>query len=222
MRRIVLTMAAVMALLAPPLARATDVAGILENLDSPTQIDSVEFYNPETPFPTLEVTPNWGGEAPMTDTFQFQPLAVWPSKVHLMFSVSGVPGEYTIEPVERDMWYTLPAVLGSQVMFKDTVVVGIAERPGNVTPGFDASAALRIRPNPLAGGLATVRYSLPKAGAARMSVYNMAGQTVMERTLAAGRSGSVSLDLRHLSNGVYLVKLSSEGFASSQKLVVQR
>jgi hypothetical protein len=30
------------------------------------------------------------------------------------------------------------------------------------------------------------------------------------------------LDLRSLPAGVYLVKLSSEGFASSQKLVVQR
>jgi hypothetical protein len=44
----------------------------------------------------------------------------------------------------------------------------------------------------------------------------------MARTLVAGRSGIVNLDLRHLGNGVYLVKLSSEGFASSQKLVVQR
>jgi hypothetical protein len=221
MRRIVLTMAAVMALLVPPLARATEVVGVLENINEPLQIDSVEFYDPETPFPTLEVTPNWGGEAPMTDTFQFQPLAVWPSRAHVMFTVIGVPGECMIEPVVKNMWHTLPVVLGSQVMFTDSLA-GIAERPGNVTPGLDASAALRISPNPLAGGLATVRYSLPKAGAARMSVYNMAGQTVMERTLAAGRSGSVSLDLRHLSNGVYLVKLSSGGFAGSQKLVVQR
>jgi hypothetical protein len=50
----------------------------------------------------------------------------------------------------------------------------------------------------------------------------MAGQTVMTRKLATGRSGNVNLDLRHLSNGVYLVKFSSEGFASSQKLVVER
>jgi len=221
MRRIVLTMAAVMALLVPPLARATDVVGVLDNISEPVQIDSVEFYDPETPFPTLEVTPNWGGGAPMTDTFQFQPLPVWPSKVHVMYNVGGLPGEFMIEPVVKNTWYTLPVVLGSQVMFTDSLD-GIAERPGNVTPGLDPIAALRISPNPLAGGLATVRYSLPKAGAARMSVYNMAGQTVMERTLAAGRSGSVSLDLRHLSNGVYLVKLSSEGFASSQKLVVQR
>jgi hypothetical protein len=55
-----------------------------------------------------------------------------------------------------------------------------------------------------------------------LSVYNVAGQTVMARTLAAGRSGIVNLDLRHLSNGVYLVKFASDGYENSQKLVVQR
>ena len=79
-----------------------------------------------------------------------------------------------------------------------------------------------IAPNPLATGFAALRYSLPMAGPARLSVHNVAGQKVMEQTLVAGRSGSVSLDLRHLSNGVYLVRFSSEGFVSSQKLVVQR
>jgi hypothetical protein len=81
---------------------------------------------------------------------------------------------------------------------------------------------MSISPNPLAGGYAVLRYGLPKAGAAQLSVYNVAGQTVMARTLAAGRSGIVNLDLRHLSNGVYLVKFASDGYENSQKLVVQR
>jgi hypothetical protein len=81
---------------------------------------------------------------------------------------------------------------------------------------------MSIQPNPMASGFAVLRYGLPKAGAAELSVYNMAGQRVAARALAAGRSGSVSLDLRHLSNGVYLVEFSSEGFVNSQKLVVQR
>jgi hypothetical protein len=83
-------------------------------------------------------------------------------------------------------------------------------------------ASFAVSPSPLASGFATLRYGLSKAGAAEFSIYNVTGQRVMARTLAAGRSGSVDLDLRHLSNGVYLVKLSSEGFASSQKFIVQR
>jgi len=104
-------------------------------------------------------------------------------------------GAYLFEPPRRD------GVLASQT----EIVEGVS-----------------ISPNPLASGFAVLRYGLPKAGAANLIVYNVAGQVVMTRTLAAGRSGSVSLDLRHLSNGVYLAKFSSEGFSSSQKLVVQR
>jgi hypothetical protein len=81
---------------------------------------------------------------------------------------------------------------------------------------------MSISPNPPAGGFAALRYSLPKAGAAELSVYDVAGQRVVAQALAAGRNGIVNLDLRHLSNGVYLVKLTAEGFAATQKLVVQR
>jgi hypothetical protein len=79
-----------------------------------------------------------------------------------------------------------------------------------------------IRPNPLAGDFAVLRYGLPRAGVAELCVYNVTGQRVMAQTLVTGRIGSVNLDLRHLSNGVYLVKFASEDFESSQKLVVQR
>jgi hypothetical protein len=83
------------------------------------------------------------------------------------------------------------------------------------------SVSFAIGPNPLSGGLATVRYGLPKAGAAELSVYNVAGQRVIAKTLALGRSGCVSLDLRQMAGGVYLVKLQSQDFTTTQKLVVQ-
>jgi hypothetical protein len=96
------------------------------------------------------------------------------------------------------------------------------EREGVMAGKTVIAQGVSITPNPLASGFAVLRYSLPKAGSAQLSVYNVAGQTVVSQTLVAGRSGIVNLDLKHLSNGVYLVKLSSEGFVNSQKLVVQR
>jgi hypothetical protein len=108
-------------------------------------------------------------------------------------------------------------------MYTPGAFVFDAPRQDGVLAGKTVIAqGMSISPNPLAGGFAVLRYGLPKAGAAELSVYNVAGQTVMARTLVAGRSGSVDLDLRHLSNGVYLVKFASEGFVNSQKLVVQR
>ena len=81
---------------------------------------------------------------------------------------------------------------------------------------------LAISPNPLASGFATLRYSLPRSGAAVLGVYDVSGRAVMWQTLNVARNGAATLNLRHLSNGVYLVKLSSDSFSVSRKLVVQR
>jgi hypothetical protein len=78
-----------------------------------------------------------------------------------------------------------------------------------------------ISPNPLAVGYATLRYSLPEAGAATLRIYDVTGRTVLSRSIFASRSGHVGLDLRNLSAGVYLVKFSTESFTATHKLVVQ-
>jgi hypothetical protein len=83
------------------------------------------------------------------------------------------------------------------------------------------SVSFAIAPNPLSGGLATVRYSLPKAGLTTLRVFDVAGRTVFEQTLAAGRTGTAGLDLRKLEAGVYLVKVTAEGFSATQKLVIE-
>ena len=213
--KLVLTMAAVMTLLVPSVARAVDVYGVLTNDSSAVQIDSVIWYLSGSIDPFPQVTPDWGGQAPMTDTFQFLPLDEWPFSVQLFYMVDTVPGEDTIEPVGRNQWYPLP-VPGSQVMFTDSFT-GIAERPGLAAP-----AALRINPNPLTGGSATVRYSLPGAGPATLCVYDVTGRTALTQTLAANRTGTASLDLRKLGAGVYLLNVTTDCFTATRKLVVQR
>ncbi len=78
-----------------------------------------------------------------------------------------------------------------------------------------------IRPNPLAFGLAVLRYSLPKAGLAELSLFDVVGRTVLTQTLALGRTGTARLDLRSLEAGVYIVKVATDGFRTTQKLVVE-
>ncbi len=100
---------------------------------------------------------------------------------------------------------------------------GRPQREGIAVSGVtNLTHSLAIAPNPLAGGQAVVRYTLPRAGLVSLSVCDVTGRVVMERTFAAGRTGVQSLDLRGLSAGVYLVKLNADGFTSSQKLVVER
>lgn len=67
-----------------------------------------------------------------------------------------------------------------------------------------------------------LRYSLPKAGLATLNVFDVTGRAVLDQTLAAGRTGTADLDLRKLEAGVYLVKVTAEGFSTMQKLVVER
>ena len=76
-----------------------------------------------------------------------------------------------------------------------------------------------IAPNPL-GGFAAARYILPQAGLATLDVYDVTGRCVRSQTIPVGRVGTVALDLRKLQAGVYVVKVETDGFSKTQKLVV--
>jgi hypothetical protein len=101
-------------------------------------------------------------------------------------------------------------------------VMAQPSREGVMAGSFDVgNVSFAIAPNPLSGGFATIRYSLPKAGPATLHIYDVTGRTVLTQTMVAGRTGTASLDLRKLEAGVYLVKVATEGFSTTQKLVVQ-
>ena len=81
---------------------------------------------------------------------------------------------------------------------------------------------MSITPNPLASGATTLRYVLPAAGPASVTIYDVAGRPAHRQVVLAGRAGAVSLDLRDLAGGVYLVRLDAGTRSVAQKLVVQR
>ncbi|MEO0082275.1 MAG: T9SS type A sorting domain-containing protein, partial [candidate division WOR-3 bacterium] len=98
----------------------------------------------------------------------------------------------------------------------------VASRSG-VQAGLSAHrSTFRVSPNPLAGGWAMVRYSLPKAGPVTVTVFDVAGRSVQRQTLVANKAGAVALDLRKVASGIYLVRLDASGYSQTQKLVVQR
>ncbi|MFO7639562.1 MAG: T9SS type A sorting domain-containing protein [bacterium] len=112
-------------------------------------------------------------------------------------------------------------------MWRYVVPMGYAAQPrperGGVMAGELPAGApfVKLGPNPVTSGLATLRYSLPKAGPASIRVFDVSGRNVLSRGLVASRSGAVSLDLRSLSAGIYLVKLEAAGYSATQKLVLQ-
>jgi len=88
-------------------------------------------------------------------------------------------------------------------------------------PALPFGKTFAIAPSPLSGGFATVRYSLPENESATLTVYDVAGRRVLAQTTRGG-AGTASLDLRKLKAGVYLVGVTTEGFSTTQKLVVER
>jgi hypothetical protein len=118
--------------------------------------------------------------------------------------------------VPEDTWGTFH---DSVLDFGIDVYFGPVGLAAERAPGGRTS--LVITPNPVAR-FATVRYSMPKAGFVTLDVYDVTGRTVLAQTLTAGRTGTATLDLRKLKAGVYIVKVTTEGFSTTQKLVHER
>ncbi|MFO7637909.1 MAG: T9SS type A sorting domain-containing protein, partial [bacterium] len=91
---------------------------------------------------------------------------------------------------------------------------------GDETPS--CRPRITLGPNPVTRGIATLRYSLPRAGSVRVTVFDAAGRAVYS-TRAPGEqtTGTISLDLRALSAGVYVVKLDAGELSATARLVLQ-
>jgi hypothetical protein len=130
-------------------------------------------------------------------------------------SVTPEPGYYTMTSITLLPFDVRPS---NDTLVGSLSVSGLGIAAENVDAG---RVSVSIAPNPL-GKSATVRYSLPKAGPATLDMFDVMGRTVLTQTIAAALSGTATLDLRGFKAGVYLVKVTTEGFGTTQKLVVER
>jgi hypothetical protein len=112
----------------------------------------------------------------------------------------------------REVWKYTPADFRLPPAGHQSAAAGAA---------FDARRLLfAITPNPLVSDFATVRLSSLPAAPSSLRIYNTAGCLV--HSLFGIHTSSFRLDLRSLPGGVYLVRLATEGFDNSQKLLIQR
>ena len=88
----------------------------------------------------------------------------------------------------------------------------------------NASGVMRVSPNPMRAGFVTVRIGtrseLSTTSVTSLRMYDAVGRSIGHWLLPIGCSSS-TLDLRGLRAGVYMVKLTSGSYTTSQKLVVQ-
>jgi hypothetical protein len=84
---------------------------------------------------------------------------------------------------------------------------------------------MRVSPNPLTTGFATLSITgAPEhlgAGARSISVLDISGRVVRQSAIRNLQS-AMPLDIRSISAGVYLVRLSAPGFTATEKLIIQR
>ncbi len=96
----------------------------------------------------------------------------------------------------------------------------VAAAPAAAGPGW------AIAPNPLCGGVATLRWNAgldPLARPCRVRIVDIAGREALPPLrLPPGGSGALRLDLAALPAGVYVVRLEGGRAALSRKLVIER
>jgi len=112
-----------------------------------------------------------------------------------------------------ELWrYVVPETLASQQPESQAVLAaGTVEEPH----------WLSIRPNPVTGRSLVISYNLSPAGPVTVTIFDVAGRSVVRQVLAEARSKKAVLDLQRLSAGVYLLKVEALGEKATHKLVVE-
>jgi hypothetical protein len=100
----------------------------------------------------------------------------------------------------------------------DTVAVTVTTVTGNGNPQPMANDMLKIYPNP-STGMITLEINNPGKLDLRIEIEDVAGRKVYSRILR-GADLKENIDLGHLANGTYLVKLSSGSLVKISKLVL--
>jgi hypothetical protein len=142
----------------------------------------------------------WPGEPPLGDSFAATPLADEP--VAWLRSETSTP---------QTVWLS-----GGILEVRLTPTSASVGREGPLGGVALAPPA----PNPLRGGLLTLRFSAA-AGPARLELFDAAGRRVLARALfSQGGAQSVRFDeAARLAPGVYTLRLSASGVSASRRLV---
>ncbi|MCL6465244.1 MAG: T9SS type A sorting domain-containing protein [candidate division WOR-3 bacterium] len=199
-----------------PYLSGIPVAGILETGNLTVYGDSIIWYLTSAPGPIVEQTPNWGGDPGTVDTIQFAPKSEWPSRLEMFYRVQGIPSRLEIYPLLPDTWYDLPGYLGFQtpkVRFEDDSISGLYESGSPYR-----NSLFSITPNPTTSGKVRVN-GFPAGINVNLNLYDITGKMVVHKS-GLTRQDGLSLDLRALPRGAYIIRVQVNGQEEKQKLLL--
>lgn len=84
------------------------------------------------------------------------------------------------------------------------------------------SANVSVFPNPSNEGNVQLQFNLKEAMDLNISVVDVAGRIVYESKIKDAKSGSRKLDLQHVANGLYVVKIATATGFTSKKLLINK
>lgn len=85
---------------------------------------------------------------------------------------------------------------------------------------FDAG--LNVYPNPSSDGLLEISITIVQPDTYSLEIYDIAGRIVFSKSFEKLSSQILKVDMSHVNNGVYLVKLSNEFGSITQKVIVSK
>ncbi|MDP5171354.1 MAG: T9SS type A sorting domain-containing protein, partial [Bacteroidia bacterium] len=89
----------------------------------------------------------------------------------------------------------------------------------DISKPLSSLSTLNIYPNP-SDGFFVVNAEWNQAQPVELKVYDMNGRKMYRQQVAPATSWSESLDLRHLSRGVYLLQVNSPEGSTVRRLVI--
>ena len=109
---------------------------------------------------------------------------------------------------------------GGNNLYIDNINIGVIT---GIEEDIALHSNLTIAPNP-ASEIATISFSLNQTTQSSIILSDVLGReikTILSQQLTAGRHSS-EISFAELPNGIYILKLSANGFTTSQKLVVSK
>lgn len=138
--------------------------------------------------------------------------------------ITGTPttaGTYTLSFTLKAYVVEFPGIAVSTQTLNYYKIV-IAPAAGIATYGNVGFSVMQNSPNPVKDN-ANIKFTAATDGKAKLNVFNIAGQKVMEKEMSAQRGeNSFDVDASQLENGVYLYTVEMNQQKQSRRMVVAR
>ncbi len=104
---------------------------------------------------------------------------------------------------------------GEYHVYVNKNVTGVVTTPVNEIPNEKNGLGLRVYPNPVAGGTATLKYTVPVTGKVNLTLVNVLGQPLQNLFSGVRAKGEYQLDLGKslfaLQEGIYFIRIEQNG-----------